>query len=58
MSYQNLNNNNNNNYNTKTTERWYDHQPATVTENNDVTILWDMPIQTDREIKPTDLILS
>lgn len=56
MSYQNLNNNNNNNYNTKTTERWYDHQPATVTENNDVTILWDMPIQNDKGIK--DLILS
>lgn len=35
----------------KTTERWYDHQPDTVTQNNNVTILWDMTIQTDREIK-------
>ena len=36
------NNNNNNNNNNK---------PATVTENQTATILWDMPIQTDKEIK-------
>ena len=32
------------NYNIKTSEKWYDHEPETVTENEDVTILWDMPI--------------
>lgn len=37
-------------YKIKTTEKkWYKHQ--TVTENQDGTIFWDMPIQTDREIK-------
>ena len=38
------------NYNIKTSEKWYDHEPQTVTENEDVTILWDMPIHTDRKI--------
>ena len=30
---------------------WYNHKPETVTENEDLTILWDMPVHTDREIK-------
>ena len=38
-------------YNIKTADKWYEHEPPTVTENNDITILWDMPIHTDREIK-------
>ena len=38
------------NYNIKTSEKWYDHEPETVTENEDVSILWDMPIHTDRKI--------
>ena len=38
------------NYNIKTSEKWYDNEPETVTENEDVTILWDMPIHTDRKI--------
>ena len=33
------------------TDKYYEHEPKTVTENNEATILWDMPIQTDREIK-------
>ena len=41
------------NYNIKTPEKWYDHEPETVTENEDVTILWDMPIHTKR--KPVNL---
>ena len=48
-----INNNNNDvchNYNIKTSEKWYDHEPETVTENEDITILWDMPIHTDRKI--------
>ena len=31
-------------------ERWYEHEPKTVTENDGVTILWDMPIHTDMNI--------
>ena len=38
-------------YKIKTADKWYEHQPNTVTENDEITILWDMPIQTDREIK-------
>ena len=38
-------------YNTKVAEKYYEHEPNTVTEDNEDTILWDMPIQTDREIK-------
>ena len=42
-------------FNINTKEKWYEHEPQTVTENDDTTILWNMPIQTDREIKrPTD----
>ncbi len=38
-------------YNINKSEKWYNHEPQTVTESDDVTILWDMPIHTDREIK-------
>ena len=31
-------------------ERWYEHEPKTVTENDSITILCDMPIHTDRNI--------
>ena len=31
-------------------ERWYEHEPKTFTENDSVTILWDMPIHTDRNL--------
>ena len=31
-------------------ERWYEHEPKTVTKNENVTILWDMPFHTDRTI--------
>ena len=34
-----------------TTDKWYEHQPPDVVENEEVSILWDMPIHTDREIK-------
>ena len=26
-------------------EKWYDHEPQTVTEKENITILWDMSIQ-------------
>ena len=38
-------------YNLPATEKWYEHKPNTVTENDECTILWDIPIHTDREIK-------
>ena len=31
--------------------KWYEHEPQTVTETHNITILWDMSIQTNREIK-------
>ena len=31
--------------------KWYDHEPEKVVEGKDATILWDMPIITDKEIK-------
>jgi len=37
-------------YNINVNEKYYDHEPKTVTNTEGVTILWDMPIQTDREI--------
>ena len=33
-----------------TVDKWYKHEPKTVEEKNDITILYDMPIHTDREI--------
>ena len=33
------------------TDNWYDHTPQPVVESGDITILWDVPIITDREIK-------
>ena len=33
------------------TDKWHDHKPNTDTEGRDITILWDMPIHTDKEIK-------
>jgi len=38
-------------YNIKVQDKHYEHDPATVTQNQTATILWDMPIQTDEEIK-------
>ena len=40
-------------------ERCYEHEPRTVTEN-DVTILWDIPIHTDRTIPANrpDIVLK
>ena len=34
------------------TDKWYQHQPETVMHNNDnnITIMWDMPVNTDRTI--------
>ena len=40
-----------NEMNIDTNEKWCKHEPQTVTEKDNITILWDMPIQTDREMK-------
>ena len=37
-------------YNLKRSEKWYEHAPEDVVENEEVKILWDV-IQCDREIK-------
>ena len=41
-------------------EGWYEHEPKTVTENDSITILWDMPIHTDRTIAANrpDIVLK
>ncbi|XP_074606467.1 uncharacterized protein LOC141859523 [Acropora palmata] len=43
------------NYNIKANDKWYEHQPETVTENEKFTILWDMQIHTDKTIKANKL---
>ena len=47
-------------YKFKTGDKWYQHQHDTVTEKDEITILWDMPIQSDREIKDTrpDIVIK
>ena len=39
--------------NANTNEKWYEHEPQTLTEKDNLTVLWDMPIQTNCEIKAT-----
>ena len=38
-------------YGAQHAENWYEHQPEAVTETDNVTILWDYSMQTDRNIK-------
>ena len=35
----------------KRSEKWFEHIPECVVENEEVKILWDVVIQCDREIK-------
>ena len=37
--------------NIKANDKWYEHQPKTVTENKKVTIFWDMQVHTDKMSK-------
>ena len=41
-------------------ERWYEHEPMAVTEKDSITILWDIPIHTDRTITTNrpDIVLK
>ena len=32
-------------------EKWYKHEPVDVLENNEIKLLWDFPIQTDRKLE-------
>ena len=47
-------------YNLSVAAKWYQHDPKTVIENENVTILWDMPVNTDKEIKANrpDIIIK
>ena len=47
-------------YNMKANDKWYEHQPETVTENEKVTILWDVQVHTDKTIKASkpDIIIK
>ena len=38
-------------YQIPVTDNWYHHKPNTAAENESATILWDMPVHTDKEIK-------
>ena len=38
-------------YNLECTDKWYQHSPESVAENEEVKILWDFMIQTDRVIE-------
>ena len=37
-------------FGTEVKEQWYEHEPMTGTRKDSITILWDMPIHTDRTI--------
>ena len=41
-------------------ERWYDHRPDAITENESVKLLWDMQIQTDKVLEHSrpDIVLT
>ena len=47
-------------YDIEVPERWYQHNPKTVTENEEATILWDMSVHTDRELSANrpDIIIK
>ena len=38
-------------YNLRGSEKWYEHAPVRIAENEELKILWDVMIQFDREIK-------
>ena len=38
------------NYDIQVSDKWYEHEPATVTENDEATILWDMQMRTESEV--------
>ena len=53
---RNNNNNNNMQYSIckalgiETTDKWYTHMPKPVYEEEDITVLWNQAVHTDREV--------
>ena len=47
-------------YNIKANDKWYEHQPETVMENEKVTIPWYMQVHTNKTIKANkpDIIIK
>ena len=47
-------------YHLPAADKWYEHKPERVNENERATILWDMPVKTDKEIKANrpDIIMK
>ena len=43
-----------------TADKWYEHKPEKVTKNEAATVLWDMPVNTDKKIKANrpDIIIK
>ena len=41
-------------------DKWYEHEPNAISENNDFRILWDFEVQTDHEIevRSPDMIVT
>ena len=39
------------NYNIDVVKNWYNHEPSAVVSNDMVTVMWDMPVHTDRTIR-------
>ena len=37
-------------YGTEVKQKWYEHKPGVVMENDKCKMLWDFPVQTDQEI--------
>ena len=37
-------------YEVECSDKWYEHSPKSIKENEEVKLLWDFTIQTDREI--------
>lgn len=46
-------------YNIIVSDKWYKHKPDAVVDSEQITLLWDMQIQTDREVRANkpDLVL-
>jgi hypothetical protein len=44
----------------ETTENWYSHIPKSVCQNEDITVLWNQGVQTDREdlANTSDIIIK
>ena len=41
-------------------DKWYEHKPQTVTKYNNITVLWEIPVNTDKAVKANrpDIIIE